>query len=69
MKAAAESLENLPIFKNDEDREAFEACLDVDLSSQVCLLFDLRQFVGVSQFCLDYVFKKKRRHFLVILDN
>ena len=48
MKAAAESLENLPIFKNDEDREAFEACLDVDLSSQVCLLFDLRQFVGVS---------------------
>ncbi|XP_012940881.1 zinc finger protein ZFAT [Aplysia californica] len=39
MKAAADSLENLPIFKNDEEREAFEACVDVDLSSQVDHMF------------------------------
>ena len=32
MKAAADSMENVPIFKNDEEKEAFEQSLDVDLS-------------------------------------
>ena len=32
MKLAADSMENLPIFKNDEEKTQFEACIDVDLS-------------------------------------
>ena len=32
MKMAAESMRNLPIFKNDEEKIQFEACVDVDLS-------------------------------------
>ncbi|GFR74629.1 zinc finger protein ZFAT [Elysia marginata] len=32
MKQAAESMKNLPIFKNDDEKTQFEACLDVDLS-------------------------------------
>ncbi|KAH9515590.1 hypothetical protein Btru_011507 [Bulinus truncatus] len=32
MKVAAEALENLPIFKNEEEKIEFESCIDVDLS-------------------------------------
>ncbi|GFO20664.1 Zinc finger protein zfat [Plakobranchus ocellatus] len=32
IKMAAESMENLPIFKNEEEKTQFEACIDVDLS-------------------------------------
>ena len=35
LKAAAEAVDNLPVFKNDKDKEEFEACVDIDLSEQV----------------------------------
>ncbi|CAL1545757.1 unnamed protein product [Lymnaea stagnalis] len=32
MKVAAEAMENVPIFKNEDEKLAFESCIDVDLS-------------------------------------
>lgn len=41
MKAAAENMENVPIFRSDDDKTEFEACIDVDLSQVCCIFFIL----------------------------